>query len=57
VGAVFDYTSALRDFNSLEPGALTEAMPWRLKFDNLKAATFPIEVEVIGFVSKRKDQR
>jgi len=54
VGAMFDYTFALRDFDSLEPGALTEAMPWRLKFDKLKAATFPIEVEVTGSVSQRK---
>ena len=54
VGATFDYNQAMRDLDSLEPGGLTEAVPWRLQFDVLKAATFPIEVEATGFVSQQK---
>jgi len=52
-GAVFDYSGALRDFESLEPGAITEAVGWKLKFLNPKFSDLFLEVEVTGFIQKK----
>lgn len=52
-GAEFDYSRALRDFETLEPGAQTEAVEWRLKFLNPKLIDFFLEVEVMGFILKK----
>lgn len=54
VGAVFDYSSALRDFESLEPGALSEAVEWKLKSSKPTPTPLYMEVEVMGFVLQKK---
>jgi hypothetical protein len=51
VGAVF---SALRDFESLEPGAISEALKWKLKSSKPASTRLYIEVEVTGFVLEKK---
>jgi hypothetical protein len=54
VGAVFDYSSALRDFNALEPGALTEPVIWKFKFTDRPVTSFYIEAEVTGLVLRKR---
>lgn len=51
-GAVFDYASSLRDFETLDPGDMTEAVEWKLKFSNRLVTDFFIEAEATGFVLK-----
>jgi len=57
VGAVFDYAAALRDFEALDPGEITEAVEWQLKFAERLVTDFFIEAEVIGFVMKTEDYK
>jgi len=47
VGAVFDYSSALGDWQALRPGAFTEAVEWRFKYSGL-GSTPTIGIEVKG---------
>lgn len=47
-GAVFEYTEALGDLESLEPGAVTGARTWYIR--GRKYALAPIRVEVRGVV-------
>jgi hypothetical protein len=54
VGAVFDYSSALRDLEELERGGVTEALPWRLKIAGPEHTGFYVEVLVKGFVCRKK---
>lgn len=54
VGAVFDYSSALRDFDSLEPGALTEPVTWKFKFTDRPVTSFYVEADVTGFVLRKQ---
>ncbi|MDD5543153.1 MAG: sialidase family protein [Acidobacteriia bacterium] len=44
-GAVFDYSRTLGDFESLGPGEITEAIPWRLQLQGL-AQTLILKVQV-----------
>src|SRR5262245_47662986 len=37
-GARIDYTSALRDLPAFPPGAVSEAITWRVKVSNLRKA-------------------
>lgn len=53
VGAIFDYSSALGDFESLEPGGLTEAVLWKLNIGAPGQNLHFIEAEVTGFVSRK----
>jgi hypothetical protein len=51
-GAVFDYAASLRDFEALDPGAVTEAVAWKFKFANRLVTDFFIEAEATGYVMK-----
>ena len=52
-GATFDYTPALRDFDALAPGAVTEAIVWRVKPASMRHTDLMIQVEVTGAVTRR----
>jgi hypothetical protein len=56
-GAVFDYAAALRDFEMLDPGAVTEAVAWKLKFANRLVTDFFIEAEATGCVMKVEESK
>jgi hypothetical protein len=51
-GATFDYTPALRDLDALAPGAVTEAIIWRVKPASMRHTDLMIHVEVRGAVKK-----
>ncbi len=52
-GATFDYSSALRDLEALEPQGQTEAMVWRFKLtDPLR--TPDMHINVTGFVLRNR---
>jgi hypothetical protein len=53
-GAEFDYSSSLRDFESLNPGGLTEAVEWKFKFNNRLSTDLNLEVEIIGFADQKE---
>ena len=53
-GAVFDYSSSLRDFEYLEPGGLTEAVEWKVKFPNRLSTDLDLEVEITGFALQKE---
>ncbi len=53
-GAEFDYSSSLRDFESLDPGALTEAVEWKFRFSNRLLTDFDLEIEILGFTSQEQ---
>ena len=55
-GAEFDYSMALRDFDALEPGALTEAIEWKFKFTNYLRTDFYLEVEVTGSLMREEKE-
>ena len=48
VGAVFDYSTALGDLPALEPGAVTNAIPWRLQAASAVKTNFHLGVEITG---------
>jgi hypothetical protein len=52
VGAIIDYSHALGDFESLEPGALTEAVPWKVRFTLPALTQFYFEADITGLTSK-----
>jgi hypothetical protein len=52
-GAVFDYSSALRDLDGLEPDRYTEAVVWRLKLTD-PLETPAVQIEVRGNVSQSR---
>ncbi|MGA2363610.1 MAG: hypothetical protein ABSG73_14290 [Candidatus Aminicenantales bacterium] len=54
-GAVFDYAAAMRDFGALDPGKVTEAVEWKLKFAERLVTDFFIATEVTGFVMKTEE--
>lgn len=51
-GAIFNYSSALGDFKSLEPGTLTEAVKWRFKYSGLGSSP-NIQGELTGYISPK----
>jgi hypothetical protein len=51
VGAVFEYTGALADLGVLEPGGLSEAVLWKLKYPGY-GKTPSFNVEVIGYTDE-----
>ncbi len=53
-GAEFDYSSSLRDFEFLEPGGLTEALEWKVKFPSRLQTDLDLEVEIIGFAVQKE---
>lgn len=53
-GAIFDYSLALGDYDSLEQGGLTEAIPWRMKIGDPGQTLHYIEAEVTGFITRRR---
>ncbi len=53
VGAIFDYSSALGDWQSLKPGAITEAVIWKFKYSGLGSAP-SIGIEIRGSLAKKK---
>lgn len=53
VGAVFDYSSALGDWQVLKPGALTEAVIWKFKYSGL-GSTPSIGIEIRGSLAEKK---
>ena len=53
-GAVFDYTAAMRDFEELKPGAVTEAIPWKFRIAGPMQTALHLDLEVTGFVRARK---
>ncbi|MGH3428920.1 MAG: sialidase family protein [Terriglobales bacterium] len=52
VGAVFDYSKALGDLQSLSPGAVTDALPWRLRTTSPVKTQIHLGVEITGFTSE-----
>jgi|GEM_PF-696393 len=54
VDAEFDYSSSLRDFESLEPGAVSEAIRWKIMCPMPTLTSFYIEIEVTGFVYQKE---
>jgi len=57
VGAVFDYSKALGDLDSLPPDAVTNAIPWRLKAASSVKTDFYVGSEVTGSVEKKKESK
>lgn len=49
--------AALRDFEALEPGAVTEAVEWKLKFAERLVTDFFIGAEVTGFLMKAAEPK
>jgi len=56
-GAVFDYAASLRDFEALDPGGVTEAVVWKLKFPNTLVTDFFIEAEATGYLMKVEEPK
>jgi len=56
-GAVFDYATSLKDFEILDPGAVTEAVAWKLKFANRLVTDFFIEAEATGYMMKVEEPK
>jgi len=54
VGAVFDYSIALGDLPALEPGAVTNAIPWRLQAAAAVKTNFHLGVEITGYRAKQQ---
>jgi hypothetical protein len=54
VGAVFDYSDAVRGSDALEPDAVTDAVLWRLKTSSPSATDFHLGLEVTGSVEEKK---
>ena len=54
IGAVFDYTPALCDLDTFEPGAITDAVPWRLKLSDPLLLP-PITISVYGCLEKEQE--
>lgn len=52
-GAIFDYSSSLRDLESLEPNAQTESIIWRFKLSD-PLQTPDMHLSVTGFVMRKK---
>jgi 3-deoxy-7-phosphoheptulonate synthase len=52
VGAVFDYSKALRDLTGLAPGGITEPMPWRIDYDDWSVGQFTIDLKITGHVAE-----
>jgi hypothetical protein len=52
VGAVFDYSKALRDLAGLAPGGVTEAIPWRIEYNDWSREQLQLDVKIEGFVSE-----
>lgn len=52
-GAIFDYANALRDLPHLPPGAVTEAIIWRVKAVSRTKSNFSFDVDVTGFVQNK----
>jgi hypothetical protein len=48
VGAVFDYSKTLGDLPALEPGAITNAIAWRLQAVSAVKTNFHLGVEITG---------
>ena len=54
VGAVFDYSDAVRGSDGLEPDGVSDAVLWRLKTSSPSATDFHLGLEVTGSVEKKK---
>jgi hypothetical protein len=52
VGAIFDYSKSLGDFEGLDPGAVTDAIRWRLQAASPVKTNFHLGVEITGYTSK-----
>jgi len=57
VGAVFDYSKALGDLDSLAPDGVTNAVVWRLKAASAVKTDFYVGSEVTGSVDKKKESK
>lgn len=53
VGAIFDYSKSLGDFEGLDPGAVTDAIPWRLQAASPVKTNFHLGVEITGYPNKQ----
>ena len=54
VGATFDYSKALSGLQALEPDAITDAIPWKLRAESAVKTDFYLGTEVSGFVAKKE---
>ena len=54
VGATFDYSKAIGGLTSLEPGGITDAIPWRLQATSAVKTDFYLGTEITGFVAKKE---
>lgn len=50
IGAIFEYAKALGDLKSLDPGAVTNAIPWKLEAASPVKTNFHLGVTISGFV-------
>ncbi len=53
IGAVFDYSTTLGDLPALEPGAVTNAISWRLQAASAVKTNFHLGVEITGHAAKQ----
>lgn len=53
VGAIFDYSKALGDLDSLQPDAVTDAIPWKLEAASAVRTNFHLGTDITGFVEKK----
>ena len=56
IGATFDYTKALGGLEVLEPGAVTDAIVWKMQAESPVKTDFYIGAEVTGFVAATKEK-
>jgi hypothetical protein len=52
-GAIMNYAGALRDLDALAPGALTEAITWRVKMATLRHSDLSITAVITGEVKHK----
>jgi hypothetical protein len=54
VGATFDYSKALGGLAALDPGGITDAIPWRMQASSAVKTDFYIGSEITAFVAKKE---
>jgi hypothetical protein len=52
IGAVFDYTAALGEFQMLPPGGVSSPVDWRARFQELRFGSLRLQLDVTGRLRK-----
>jgi hypothetical protein len=55
-GAVFDYSAALGNLESLEPGAMTDAVVWRIRVEGPSKTTIYFGTEIQGSIARKEEK-